>query len=317
MSKLYLGVEIGGTKQQIIVGDEKGQIVDMISERFPLKNGAIDVLDWMEVKVPILLNKYTIERIGIGFGGPMNSTTGKILISCQVPGWKDFELNTWFEEKFKVPSIAVNDTVAGGYAELQVGAGVNSQSFFYTNIGTGIGGAYYLHGKTFDGIGNGGCYFGNTYVTDWTADKPGQVEKIEHLCSGTAIEKRLRTPGYVPQSSALYEACNGDVSKLSCKTLKLTAEANDEFSLAELDRVGYSFGQGLSTVITMMSPDRIAIGGGVGNMGEVLFAPIRKYADMYGFISSKGTYEIVGCELMDNNVPVGAVLYARDGFDAL
>ena len=69
MSKLYLGVEIGGTKQQIIVGNEKGEIVDMISERFPLKNGAIDVLDWMERKVPILLNKYTIERIGIGFGG--------------------------------------------------------------------------------------------------------------------------------------------------------------------------------------------------------------------------------------------------------
>lgn len=317
MSKLYLGVEIGGTKQQIIVGDENGKIIDMISERFPLKNGAVDVLDWMERKVPILTEKYPIERIGVGFGGPMKSTTGQILISVQVPGWKNFELVTWFEEKFKIPTISVNDTVAGGYAELKLGAGTKSESFFYTNIGTGIGGAYYLHGKTFDGIGNGCCYFGNTFVTDWTADRPGQVEKIENLCSGTAIEKRLRTPGYVPETSALYEAVNGEIEKLTCKTLKVTAEAKDEFSLAELDRIGYSFGQGLATIITMMAPDRVAIGGGVGNMGEVLFAPIRKYADQYVFISGKGTYDIVPCDLMDNNVPVGAALYARDGFHAM
>ncbi len=148
MSRLFLGVEIGGTKQQIIAGNEKGEIVDKISEKFPLKNGARDVLDWMEAKVPIMLGRHPeIESIGVGFGGPMASTTGKILISVQVPGWKDFELNTWFTEKFRLPTTSVVDTVAGGYAELMLGAGRGSKIFFYSNIGTGIGGALYIDGK--------------------------------------------------------------------------------------------------------------------------------------------------------------------------
>lgn len=318
MSRLFLGVEIGGTKQQVIVGNENGEIVDMISERFPLPNGAKDVLDWMEKKIPILKDKYpTVERIGVGFGGPMASTTGKILISVQVPGWKDFELNTWFTEKFNLPTVSVVDTVAGGYAELHLGAGRGSKIFFYSNIGTGIGGALYINGKTFDGTGNGGMYFGNTFVSDWTASEPGKVEKIENLCSGTAIERRLRTPGYVPKDSMLMELCGGDFASLNCKQLKVAAEAEDKFALEELDRIGYSYGQGLATVISLIGPDKIAIGGGVANMGEVLVRPMRKYADQYVFISGKGTYTVEPCELMDNNVPVGAVLYARDGFNAV
>ncbi len=111
--------------------------------------------------------------------------------------------------------------------------------------------------------------------------------------------------------------CGGDISAISCRTLKAAAEAKDAFSLGELDRVGYSFGQGLATVISLIAPDRIAIGGGVANMGEVLVEPMRKYADKYVFISGRGTYTIDPCELMDDNVPVGAVLYARDGFHAV
>ncbi|MBR4079939.1 MAG: ROK family protein [Christensenellaceae bacterium] len=317
MSKLYMGVEIGGTKQQILVVDENGNIVDKIADRFPLKNGAQDVLDWLLVKVPVMLEKHKIERIGVGFGGPLESATGRVLISVQVQGWKDFELKTWFEKQFNMPTIVVNDTVCGGYAELCMGAGRGSRSFFYTNIGTGIGGSFYMGGRTFDGLGNGGCYFGNTFAADWTADAAGKIEKIENLCSGTAIERRLRAEGYVPADSMMMEMCRGDVAKLSCKDLKNAAEAGDAFALAELDRVGYTFGQGLATVVSMMSPDRIAIGGGVGNMGEVLFRPIRKYADEYVFISGKDTYEIVGGELIEDNVPIGAALYARDGFDVI
>ena len=149
MDQVYLGVEIGGTKQQIAVCNEKGAIVEMISEKVDHPNGAADILHWLEQKIPQLLARYPqIHSIGVGFGGPLETKTGRVLISVQVPGWKDFELKTWFEASFGLPTVVVVDTVAGGYAELKLGSGVGSRKFFYTNIGTGIGGSLFVDGKT-------------------------------------------------------------------------------------------------------------------------------------------------------------------------
>ena len=151
MQQLYLGVEIGGTKQQIAVCDENGRIVEMVSEKVAHENGAVDKLAWLKRKVRLVLEKYPrVKSIGVGFGGPLETKTGRVLISVQVPGWKDFELKTWFEATFGMETIVVVDTVAGGYAELMLGSGKDSSKFFYTNIGTGIGGSFFINGYTWD-----------------------------------------------------------------------------------------------------------------------------------------------------------------------
>ena len=318
MSELYLGVEIGGTKQQIAVCDANGNIIKMVSDYVAIPNGASDIIAWIDVKLSELLSEYKeIKGIGIGFGGILETATGRLLCSVQVPGWENYVLKSRYEEKLGLPVTVVNDTVAGGYAEKLLGAGRHSEKFFYTNIGTGIGGSLFLGDKTYDGIGYGASYLGNTFAADWTSDIPGAVAKIENLCSGTAIEKRLRTPGYVPTDSYLYTLCDGDVSALNCRKLKTAAEKEDAFALAELDRVGHTFGMGVANMITMLGVDTVALGGGVANLGELILAPIRKYADKYVFISGKDKYKIVQCELMDNNVPVGSALYAKNGFDAI
>ncbi|MBQ8165076.1 MAG: ROK family protein [Clostridia bacterium] len=318
MADLYLGVEIGGTKQQIAVCDESGKIVRMESERVVLINGASDICAWIEKTIDKLLNEfYDVKAIGVGFGGPLESATGRVITSLHVPGWENFELKTWLEKKYPLPVTVVNDTVAGGYAELKLGSGRNSDKFFYTNIGTGIGGSLFVSGKTWDGTGYGGAYFGNTYTVDWTSDEKNAVERIEALCSGVQIEKRLRKDGYVPQDSMLMQLCGGDRKKIDCRILKKAAEEGDTFALEELDRIGHTFGMGVANLVTILSVDTVAIGGGVANLGDLILEPIRKYAEKYVFISGKDRFKVVQCELMDNNVPVGAALYARDGFDTI
>ncbi len=313
MSRLYAGVEIGGTKQQIAVADETGRIVKLISEKIAIPNGAPDILAWIEPNLKAALAEYPqVEAVGVGFGGPMESVNGRVTISVQVPGWKDFEIKTWFTEKFGLPTTVVVDTVAGGYAELLNGAGRGSDIFFYSNIGTGIGGAMYMHGRTYDGIGFGAAYMGNTYTMDIT--RPGELCRVEELCAGVGIERQMRAPGAVPESSRLYEICGGRTETLTCKMLGEAAAAGDRTALDILDRFGQVYGLAIANTATMFSPDRVAIGGGVANLGELLLEPIRKYAEKYVFISAKGKFEIVQSELLDMNVLVGAVLYARDGF---
>lgn len=297
---MVLGVEIGGTKQQIAVCDADGRIVEMVSERVVITEGAPDILRWLSGRIPGLLERYDITAIGVGFGGPLETATGRVLISLQVPGWKDFELKTWFEEQFDRPTVVVNDTVAGGYAELLLGSGRGSRAFFYTNIGTGIGGALYINGKPWDGTGFGASYFGNTYLSE-------PPTRIEELCSGTAIERRLREG--IPADSKVTEP--------TCRALHAAAQQGDAFALAELDRVGRYFGLGIANLVTLLGVDRIAIGGGVANMGKYVVEPIEKYAGEYVFISGRDRFSVCACELLDDNVPVGAALFAIHGFESV
>ena len=297
---MVLGVEIGGTKQQIAVCDDSGKIVEMVSERVKIVEGAADILRWLSHKIPMLLEQYEISAIGVGFGGPLETATGRCLCSLQVDGWKDFELKTWFEKTFARPTVVVNDTVAGGYAELLVGSGRGSNAFFYTNIGTGIGGAFYINGKNWDGIGYGSSYFGNTYLSE-------PPTRIEDLCSGTAIERRLREG--IPADSCMAEP--------TCRALHAAAQQGDAFALGVLDDVGRYFGQGIANLVTLLGVDRVAIGGGVGNMGDYIVKPIAKYAEKYVFISGRDRFEVCTCELLDDNVPIGAALFAIHGFQSV
>jgi len=317
MGNLYAGVEIGGTKQQIAVADDTGKIIELVSEKIAIPNGAPDILAWIEKNLTAVLAKYPeVHSIGVGFGGPMESKTGRVTISVQVKGWKDFEIKSWFEEKFKLPTTVVIDTVAGGYAELLNGAGRGCKNFYYSNIGTGIGGALYFAGKTFDGIGFGGAYMGNTYTVD-PRKMDGSLCRVEEVCSGTGIESIMRTPGRIPNTSKLYELCGGDISTVNCKQLAIAAADKDPTALDIIDKFAWIYGLAIANTVTMFSPERVAIGGGVGNMGELILEPMRYYCDKYVFISAKGRYDIVQSELLDMNVLVGAVLYARDGFNTI
>lgn len=315
--KLYLGVEIGATKQQVALSDDAGNLLHTICEKVPLPNGASDVQAWLLQSIPRLIEREAefggeVQAIGAGFGGVLDSRSGRIRISVQVPGWQEFPLRDWLEQVFHLPAVVANDTVAGGYAELCRGSGAAARHFFYSNIGSGIGGALFLDRVPYDGLGLGAAYIGHTYVPDWTSGETGRENKLENLCSGWSIERRLRTTGYVPAESALLALCAGQVSKLTCALLGQAAGQGDVFATAEIDRIARSYAIALSNLLTLLSPDVVALGGGVANLGEILLEPIRRHTAERVFVSAQGAYQIVPCTFMDAAVPTGAALLARD-----
>lgn len=306
----YLGIEIGGTKQQIGIGTEKGEILYSESVKLQYREGAADILEWIQDRTWKLLENYPdICRIGVGFGGPLESVTGRILCSLQVPGWKDFRLKNWFEEKFHMDTCVVNDTVAGGLAELKCGAGAGSDHLFYTNIGTGIGGGLFIHGKYYDGVGFGASYLGNSLIPDWTVSESGKAIRLELICSGRSIEERLNRPGYLPEHTFLGDRWK-EMGRVSCADLGDGVRAGDQFCMEELDRTAESFSIGLANVLALAAPNCIVVGGGVAKMGDILFERLKKFTDRYAFVANQGQYEIRPSKLMDQAVLVGAVLAA-------
>lgn len=315
MENLYIGIEIGATKQQAALGTADGRLLHTITGKIPLPRGAQDVLDWLSAKVPELLRMEErfggrVRSLAAGFGGEIESSTGRTLNSVQVPGWEDFPLRGWLEETFSMPAEVLNDTVSGGFSELYLGRGKEAGNVFYTNIGSGIGGAFFIDRVYYDGVGYGAAYFGNTYIPDWQSPEPGAMTRVEEICSGLGIERRLRRPGYVPAGSRIMEMCGGDPAGISCRMLEDAARAGDPFALEEVDRIARSYSIGLSNVLTLMSPELVIIGGGVAKMGGLLLDRVREYTDRIAFISCRGYYTIEQSVMMDDAVIAGAVYCA-------
>jgi glucokinase len=183
------------------------------------------------------------------------------------------------------------------------------------NIGSGIGGALILDGRLHNGQGLGAGEIGHTLVADWTRPGPGAVDRLEHLCSGWRIEQRLRADAAAAQSPALRALSGGNPATLTCAHLAEAARSGDPFALAEIGRVAESLGQALANVVTLFHPERIAIGGGVGLMGEVLLAPLRAAVDRHAFGPFRDRYEIVACELEEAVVLAGALLLCDNAPD--
>jgi glucokinase len=310
-----LGIEIGGTKLQVAVGNAEGEIHLLEQGRVAPSEGAAGILSWLEGSVQDLLEQAANKgyppptKAGIGFGGPVESATGKVLTSHQIDGWKDVELRAWFEAAFPGVTAGVyNDSNAAGWAEYKRGAGQGCQNFAYMNIGSGIGGALVLNGRLYDGQGRGAGEMGHTYVADWTAATPGAVDKLELLCSGWSIERRLRGPGFVPKDSLLWKWCEGQPEKLRCAQLAQAAQGQDPFALAELDRVAAALGIAVSNLFTLFHPQRLALGGGVALMGDPLLEPLRRHVAQRVFSPFAERYEIVPCQLEESVVVVGALL---------
>ena len=313
MSRLILGIEIGGTKLQAALGTESGEILHVLRGTAPAQSGADAILQWFSTSIPKLLAQAAPAlpvAIGVGFGGPVDTQQGSVLVSHQVEGWSGYPLKEWFESRAKVPTHVFNDSNAAGWAEYCLGAGRGTKHFLYSNIGSGIGGALVINGQLHDGQGFGASEVGHTYVPDWETKTPGTPKKLENLCSGWSIERRIRNGVPPSATTPLHGLCGGNQETITCAMLGEAARQGDPLACAELDRVGRSIGLALANVVTLFHPERIALGGGVSLMGDVLLNPIRKWANHYAFGPFKDRFEILPCELGESVVLAGALLLA-------
>lgn len=315
MNAHILGVEIGGTKLQLAIGTPQGDILAVRQGRVDVEQGGEGIRNWLEREIHDFFEAEKhrfgrISAIGCGFGGPVNSQKGQVLKSVQIDGWRDFPLQEWFQQTFSLPTIVANDSNAAAWGEYCWGFGKGSRHFFYTNIGSGIGGGLVLDGALYDGQGYGAGEFGHTYVPDWTEADCGQAVEIESLCSGWAIEKRLQQPGYISNHSDLFLRFSSNISDVTARDLAESAESGDRFALDEIDKIAHSLGIGIANVLNLTGVERVAIGGGVSNMGDILIDPIRKHTAHYAFINSQGRYDIQKCHLGEEIVLVGAILIA-------
>src|SRR5438132_917244 len=167
---MYIGIEIGGTKLQLGAGLGDGVLRGLWRETIDVNAGPEGIRRQITRGIPELLAQAGVERshvrgIGIGFGGPVDDATHTVIKSHQIEGWDDFPVAKWIAEVTGFPAVLGNDSDVAGLAEALFGAGKGFSPVFYTNIGSGIGGALIIDGQIYRGSGRGAAEIGHLSVT--------------------------------------------------------------------------------------------------------------------------------------------------------
>lgn len=318
---MLLGIEIGGTKLQFGVGTGNGPpLAELRRLDVNPQQGAEGIRRQIAEFGRHLMEKHKIRGLGIGFGGPVDSQRGRTIISHQVEGWKDFPLATWCREALGVPTILANDSDSAGLAEARFGAGRGQRVVFYTNVGSGIGGALVIEGSLYQG--------GSGIASEIGHLRPGLAaghteETIESISSGWGITAEVRRrldsiqAANDPDVAALIRRCGGQLDRLNTQTIAQAAQAGNRIARAALDRACETYGWAIAQMITLLAPNIVVVGGGVALVGEELwFAPLRRYVDRWGFPPLRGTFSILPAALGEEVVVHGVLAIAREAIKA-
>ncbi|MFH1739508.1 MAG: ROK family protein [bacterium] len=308
--KYGIGIEIGGTKLQVGLGQGGASLTKCLRRKVDSKRGGEGIRQVLEGLVPELLGeagvaKADVSGVGIGFGGPVDSKRGVALVSHQIEGWNMFPLKDWAEERWSYPTKIQNDASLAGYAEAVAGAGKGCDRVFYITIGSGIGGGWIDHGVIDEGQGLGAAEIGHNWVPDPATGKP---EKLELVCSGWAIGRRAKALVQGGQSSLMTDLTNGILENISAETVYKAAEDGDSLALRILTETCETLGVGIANVIALLHPEKVIIGGGVSLMGDLFWDNLRDAVARLVFGPYRDSWCVTKALLDEDVVVVGGVL---------
>jgi len=296
---MFIGVEIGGTKLQIGVGDVDGNPVgDVQRLKVEPAKGAAGIRSQLTDVLPqtfaTLGGRHLIHGLGVGFGGPVDSARGRTITSHQIGGWGDFALVDWFESTFGVPTVLGNDSDLAGLAEAKCGAGRGAKTVVYSNIGSGIGGAFVRDGELYTGQGIGAAEVGHLRIMPGESGKPWKT--LEETASGWALDRIAR-------------GLLGDASATAADLAHAARSGNLAAAQAWKQAIEL-WGVALANVATLLCPDRVVLGGGVALQGDFVLDPLRSVFSRNIFPPFAGRCGLVLAELGETMVVQGALLLA-------
>jgi glucokinase len=318
-----LGIEIGGTKLQLGIGQGRGKITALERLSVDPSRAASGIRNQIQSGYATLLAQTGLGRADIkagavGFGGPVDTATGSTQKSFQVEGWDHFPLAAWLCDQLEIPVVVLeNDSDCAGLAEARFGAGVGYSPLLYMNAGSGVGGALVIDEHIYRGSGRGALEIGHLNVPLRT-DSGFDIVELEHAASGWAIASaarelaRRRIRDGRPDWPPLLKA-DGNPDSITAALVAEAAREGDPETLAILDRARRAVACALVQAITLIAPRRVVVGGGVSLIGDELwFDPIRQLTDQDMFVPFRGTYDIVPAALGEEVVVQGALAVARD-----
>jgi glucokinase len=300
---IYLGIEIGGTKLQLVAGDATGKVINRHRLTVQPRDGAAGIQEQIRQTVAQILSYTRLTAVGVGFGGPVDWRTGKICRSHQVEGWSEFDLPAWLEPLAQAPVFIDNDANVATLGEAIHGAGQGRNPVFYVTLGSGVGGGLVIDGTIYHGATPGEAEIGHIRL-----DRNGTI--IEARCSGWAVDAKIREIKTFDPLSLLAKINQAHPGGEAAHLVAALTE-NDSTAQRILRETADDLAFGLSHVTQLFHPEIIVIGGGLSNVGEPLRAAVEQALQRYVMDAFAPGPQVCLTTLREDVVTIGALEMAR------
>lgn len=290
MNPQVIGIDLGGTAIKLGRFSQDGTCLQSVTVATPQPSTPEAVLAVMvDAIAQVDLDNQTVA-IAVGTPGPADATGRIAKIAINLALWHDVPLADWLEAKTGKPTIVANDANCAGLGEAWLGAGRRVQNFILLTLGTGVGGAIILDGKLFTGHQGAAGELGLiSFNPDGPMCNSGNQGSLEQYASVIAIRRRT---GKEPAE------------------LGALAETGDAKALTFWQEYGMDLGIGLTSLIYVLTPEAIVIGGGVSASFKFFLPAMKAEIEKRVMLTSRLGLQILPAELGNTAGMVGAAKLA-------
>ncbi len=313
--EVYLGIDIGGTKCALVLGDTQGEVLEKVRFETVDRDGTLACI--FEAAEQLISRAKaqgnTVKAIGVSCGGPLDSRAGLIQSPPNLPDWDNVPILQMLRERFGLPCALCNDANACALAEYRFGAGKGCESMVFLTFGTGMGAGLVLGGKLYVGANDNAGEVGHVRLAP---DGPvGYYKKgsFEGFCSGGGLAQLGAM--YAKEALARGIPCSfckseDELGKITAKILAEAADEGDEVALAVWEKCGEMLGHGLAVLIDIINPERIVIGSIYARSGYLLRKSMEKVLAAEALPASFAACKIVPAALTESVGDMAALCVA-------
>ena len=289
-----IGIDVGGTTIKGAAVTSEGKMYKTFTVPVSKYEKGVEVMERLAQAVNdyIAENKDeigTIEGIGMGIPGVIDSKKGIVCASANLPLWTDLKVKEIIEKLTGFPVKVSNDANAAALGEVRFGAGDNCETAIMLTLGTGVGCGVVLNGQLFEGnegkgaelghstliLGGRKCGCGRKGCFEAYASASGLIYDTEQM-----IEKHPESK--MKKIAIQFGKVNGRVA------FKAAREYEDPWAIKVVDQYISYLGEGLLNICNIFRPNLIILSGGVANEGDYLIERVQEYIKErdYGYKNS-------------------------------
>ena len=313
---LLVGVDLGGTKIYTALADGSGQVLAEIKTPTEAALGAEHVIGRILGTVSQTLTQagrtgQALRGVAVASPGPLSAREGVVHFAPNL-GWREIPLRKILAERLQTDVFIDNDANLAALGEHVYGAGRGVAHMVYFTVSTGVGGGLILDNRLYHGVGDGAGELGHMQLLpDGPLCNCGVHGCLEALASGTAMAREARQLIAAGQGREILKQAGGDVQSVSAVTIAAAAGGGDPEAAGIIAQAATYLGIGVASVINILNPELIVLGGGIMEIGEPVWREVHREVKTRALSASAQQVRLVPAQLGGRAGVMGALALLR------
>ncbi|HEV8572488.1 MAG TPA: ROK family glucokinase [Actinomycetota bacterium] len=268
-----VGLDVGGTKAAGLLVTERGEVLARHVAETPAED--VDAtMDTLYDVIETLRKEGDPVAVGIGGAGMVDFQAGVMRYAPNL-AWRELPIRDLVAEHTGLPCVLDNDANAACWGEYRFGAASGYRYVLLLTVGTGIGGGIVTDGALYRGVHGFAAEVGHVVVEpEGPLCGCGNRGCFEQVASGRALDRLGREAANEhPEGLIAMLAGTEDVVG---RHVTEAARQGDEVARRIIEEVGGRLGVGIAGLVNVLDPEVVVVGGGVADIGSVLFDPARE-----------------------------------------